>query len=110
MKRHADVAPLRNARIADDESIRSRLLRREHLPMDLVHLVIAKQYIESYENPATELVGVVAQPGNLLHGIARVLARPEVRTRNIHGIGTAVDSCDADVCVSCGSKKFECSH
>ena len=55
-------------------------------------------------------MGIPAQPGYFFYGIACVLPGPEIRTRNIHGIGTAVYGRDADVCISCRSKQFEWSH
>jgi hypothetical protein len=51
-------------------------------------------------------MGVLAQPGDIFHGIAGRLPGPEGRAGNINGIGPAVNGCKADVYVSGWSQQF----
>ena len=53
---------------------------------------------------------VLAEPPDVIHLVARRLARTELRSGDIHSIGTAVYCCDADLVISCRSKQFKLLH
>jgi hypothetical protein len=55
-------------------------------------------------------MGMAAELSYVFYFISCCLTGSEPRTGNIHSIGTAVDSCDADLNISCRSKQFECFH
>ena len=55
-------------------------------------------------------MGIIAEPCDFADRIAGILAGAELRACNIHGIGTAAYCRNADVCISCRSKKFYWSH
>ena len=86
---------------------------KEYFPfvnMDFVQFVIIDDRIDRQEDTHTEPVGVGAKGSNVLQTVARRLAGTEPRPRDIYGIGTAVDGCDADVQIPGGSKKLEGTH
>ena len=101
---------LKHRQILGDDSIDSRLSRFSKQPFCVRKLVIIKDGVECQEYPRSKEVGIFTKPSDILHGVACVLAGTERRSGDIHGIGTAVDCCDADVSVSCRSKKFEVRH
>ena len=53
---------------------------------------------------------VSAQAGDILHAVPGILPGSELLAGHIHGIGTAVDGCDADVGISRRCEKFEYFH
>ena len=55
-------------------------------------------------------MGVGAEPADVLHRVAGRLAGTESRAGDIYGIGTAVNGCDADICIPCRSKQLKLSH
>ena len=82
----------------------------EQLRMRLFFLPLTPQSVECYENPHPETVGVGAEFGNVFEAVARRLAGAEIGTRDIYGIGTAVNGCDADFLVSGGSQQLKRLH
>ena len=55
-------------------------------------------------------MGVGAEFCDVLETVARRLAGAEIGPRDIYGIGTAVNGCDADFLVSGGSQQLESLH
>ena len=72
----------------------------QHLGVQDGQFVIAHRYVEGYEHPHAKAMCMGAEPLYLFDGVTGRLARPEIGPRNIHGIGTAINCCDADVCIS----------
>ena len=99
---HRDVFPAEDALVADDEGVGPGILAGEHHAVHFRELVLGNADIESDENARAELMGVVAQGGDILHRIAGILAGAEERAAYINGIGTAVDGRDADFQISGG--------
>ena len=98
------------ALIPDYECVRARFLAAEHLPVELIQLIVANLDIVGHKDTGAELVGMIAEFRNFFETVARSLACPEIRTGNIYGIGTAVNSRDADFQISCGRQKLQKVH
>ena len=96
--------------LTDDEGIRPRLLGAEQLRMRLFFLPLTPQSVECYENPHPETMGVGAEFRDVFETVARRLAGTEIRTRDIYGIGTAVNGCDADFFVPGGGQQLKRLH
>ena len=96
--------------ILDDKRIGPGFFQRPEKLPGLVQFFLVQNGIEGYEHPGPEPVGIGTQPPDLLNRIARRLTRPEGRSCDIHGIGTAVNGCDADIRIPCRSKEFEFLH
>ena len=93
--------------ILNDQGIGSCFLDFQHLPVCGLKLVVVEYGIERNEYARSESVGITAQRPDVIYAVASCLACSELRTGNIHSIGTAVNCCDADMCVSCRGKQFE---
>ena len=100
VERHGDVLPAADSAVADDEGVRARLLSAKHLAVGLLKLGIFYDGVEGHEDSGPETVGIVAEFADVLETVACGLPCPEVGTGDIYGIGTAVDSRDADFLIS----------
>ena len=109
VKDHPFRGEPRHGRVLHDQGVYAGLLQFPQQPSRLRNLFLVHQRIESHIDADTELVCIFAQPGDILHGIARRLARPESRTGDIDGIGSAVDGRDADVRRTGGSQELKIS-
>ena len=101
---------IQHSQVLDDKGIGPGLFQRPEKLPGLVQFFLVQNGIEGYEHPGPEPVGIGTQPPDLLNRIARRLTRPEGRSCDIHGIGTAVNGCDADIRIPCRSKEFEFLH
>ena len=84
-------------------------LHSEHLPVGGFQLVVVQDCVQRHEDPDTESVGMFTQSSDVVDPVTRCLSGSELRTGDIHSIGTAVDCCDADLVISCRSKQFKLS-
>ncbi len=107
---NGDVVPRGDPGLADDEGVRPGLLGAEQLRMRLLFLPVTPQSVECHENPHPETMGVGAEFSNIFEAVARRLAGAEIGTRDIYGIGTAVNGCDADFFVPGGGQQLERLH
>ena len=105
-----DFVPCADPAVADYEGVGPRLLRTQHLGLELGQLVIFGYRIVGDEHPCAEAVGVAAQFLYVLEAVASVFAGAEVGTGDIYGIGTAVYGRDADFLVSRRSQKLTAAH
>ena len=105
-----DVFPLRQGQVLDDEGVHAGILCRAHQSVDLLQFPVIYDRIDCQEDARPETMGVSTKPRDVLEAVARRLAGAEPRPRDINGIGTAVDGCDADICRSGGSQKFKGNH
>ena len=105
-----DVVPGRDARLPDDERVRPRFLRAQHLRVGFFFLTLAPEGVVGDEDLHPETVRVGAEFSDVLEAVAGRLAGPESGTCDIYGIGTAVDGCDADIFVPGGSQQLETLH
>ena len=110
MEDHPFRSEPRYGRILHDQRVHAgRLQFLQQLP-GLRNLLLVNQGIEGHIDPDAEPMRVIAQPADIRHGIAGRLPRPEGRAGDVHGIGPAVDSRDADVRRPGGGEEFEGPH
>ena len=101
---------LHDGHVLDYDRIGSGFLHREHLTVSRLELIVVEYCVQSDEDPRSVSVRMFAKLPDILNGVSGSLTGSELRTGYIHSIGTAVDCCDADLCVSCRSKQFKLSH
>jgi hypothetical protein len=85
---------LQHGHVLHDEGIGPGVME---LPSQLAgrfEFFLVQDGVDRDKDVAVEAVGKVAQAGNLGHGIARAIARPEGRATDIDCIGTVTNSLD----------------
>ena len=102
-----DVVPLRDGGVLDYECVHSGRLRLQHQPVRPVQFVVKQDRVDCQEYAGSEAVRVLAEPRHVLHTVPGIFPGSELPSGHIHGIGTAVDGCDADVGISRRCEKFE---
>ena len=107
---NGNVFESEDALIPDYECIRARFLAAEHLPVELIQLIVANLDIVGHKDTGAELVGVATEFRDVFETVAGCLAGPEIRAGDIYGIGTAVNGRDADFQISCGRQKLQTVH
>jgi hypothetical protein len=60
-------------------------------PPRVVQLVVIDDGVHRDIHLGPVLVGILAQFGNILHGVARGSPRTEARGSDVHGVGTMAD-------------------
>ena len=107
MQFHRRKVEGQQVQVLHDEHVDPRLVQLPHQPAGLQQLIIFQQGIDRREDTGTVQVRMAAEPGYLLHGIARRRPGAERRPRNINGIGTTVDGCDADIRIARWREQLE---
>ena len=100
----------RHGRILDDEGIHPGIGEFLQETPRLRDFLLIDQRVESHVDPGAELMRIVAETADVLHGIPGRLPCPEGRAGDIDGIGTAVDGCHADFCRTGRREKLEGTH
>ena len=96
-------------KVLDNDGIGAGVFYFMHQASCPVCFPVVEDCVESNEYSCPISVGISAERGDVPDVIPGGLSGPERRTRNIYGIGTAVDCRNADVTISCGSKKLRLS-
>ena len=104
------VGQLPDRKVLRDDCVHPGGLGPGKQPFGLGELIIKKNRVECQEYARSEPVGIFRESPDALQRVSGCLPRPERRPGDIHGIGTAVNRRDADVSISCRSKKFEELH
>ena len=109
VKNHPFRSQPRYGGVLNDQGVHTGLLQLLQQPAGLRNLLLVNQRIESHINAHAEPMRILAQPADVLHGIAGRLPRPEGGAGDINGIGTAVNGRDADIRRPGGGEEFEIS-
>ena len=93
--------------VLDDECVRPCVRELLQQAGGFLQFFLPYQGVESDVDTDTEAVGILTQRPDVLDAVPRAVPGSEGRAGDIHGIGTAVDGCDADGKIPCGSEQFE---
>ena len=69
-----------------------------------LQFVVVNQGIERGMHPHAVTVGILRDAGDLLRAVARRMARPELRTADIDGVGAVIHGSDGRLQISGGSE------
>ena len=76
----------------------------------VVHLAVVDDGVERDIDLGVKAMRILTQPADVVDRVAGCSAGAEACGTDIHGIGSAVDGCDATFQVLGGSQQFEFSH
>ena len=69
--------------------------------------LVLQQRVEGYVHPGAITVGVVGYPGELLDGVAGLVAGGEIRSAEVHGIRSVVDGGDGYLGIPGWGEQFD---
>ena len=95
------------AQVLDDEDIDTRFVQVPHQPMGIRKFIPLQERVDRRMDLDPVQMRITAQPGDVGHLVPGSGPRAESRSRDINGIGTTVDGCDADLRISRGCEKLK---
>ena len=95
-----------NAHILYNEGINACIVQFLHKLLNSRHLIIVYNGVQRNIHLCTENMCIIYQASNILYRIAGSLSRTELRSANIHSIGTMVNCSNTGLIILCRSKEF----
>ena len=99
-----------NVHVLHDEGIYAYSMQLLHQRQGLWQFIVVEECVDGHIDFCAKQVCVGHQPGDVFNTVASGCPCSKLGASNINGIGTVADGLDANVCCTCGCKKFKRLH